>query len=620
MTMHRKLVAILAGDVAGYSRLMAEDEPATLRLLNDSRTLFRERVEAHRGRLVDTAGDSVLAEFPSAVEAVACAVEIQGEIARRNEDLPENRRMLYRIGVNLGDVIEEDAGLYGDGVNVAARLQTLAEPGGLCISGTVADYVEGKLPMAFKSLGDQTFKNISRPVKVYRWVPGSPPVPRTKDRRVTWGLLALGAILAAVGTLLYQQHDTTTGRASADKNIPTLAVLPFNNMSEGTKDTYFSDGLTETLITDLSKLRNLYVIARTSSSAYKGKVIDLREIGKELGARYVLEGSVQRTSHRLRVNVQLIDASTGRHLWAERYDRNVSDVFDVQDEITHRIVTELEVKLLHGEEARVWRKSTRNREAYDLYLRAREIHDRFTEADVAHAQGLYQKALELDPKFTMAMVWLGWTYYIQGDSGWTKDPTRSYHLAEQWAREAIKVDPALGEAYTALCSFLQTLERHDEAIQACETAAQLAPNSAEALVLIGWAYSQLGRADEGVDLVRRAQRMNPYSPAWWYGAMGDALLFMNRQDEAIVEYKKSVTAIPDFIWGHFGLTVAYVETGRYADAEKQAQALRKINPTITAEKNTYVRSIRLVDRPRIIAALRRAGLPAEGSESHQRAD
>jgi adenylate cyclase len=473
MTMHRKLVAILAGDVAGYSRLMAEDETATLRLLNDSRALFRERVEAHRGRLVDTAGDSVLAEFPSAVEAVACAVEIQGQLGRRNEHLSENRRMLYRIGVNLGDVIEEDAGLYGDGVNVAARLQTMAEPGGLCISGTVADYVEGKLPLAFKPLGDQSFKNIPKPVKVYRWVPDSPPVRRTKDRRVIWTLIAVGAMLATVGALLYQRHDTTTGRAPASESIPTLAVLPFNNMTEGTKDTYFSDGLTETLITDLSKLRNLYVIARTSSSAYKGKAVDLREVGKELGARYVLEGSVQRTSDRLRINVQLIDASSGRHMWAERYDRHVSDVFDVQDEITHRIVTELEVKLLHGEEARVWRKSTRNREAYDLYLRAREIHDRFTEADVAHAQDLYQKALELDPKFTMAMIWLGWTYFIQGDSGWTKDPTKSYHLAEHWAREAIKVDPALGEAYTALCSYLQTLERHEEAIQACETAAQL---------------------------------------------------------------------------------------------------------------------------------------------------
>jgi adenylate cyclase len=380
-------------------------------------------------------------------------------------------------------------------------------------------------------------------------------------------------------------------------------------MSGKPDDDWFSDGMTETLITDLSRLNHLFVIARNSSFTYKGKPVDVRRVGAELGVRYVLEGSIQRTSDRLRVNAQLVEASAGRHLWAERYDRNVADVFDIQDDITQHIVTELDVKLLQGEQARAWRKTTRNPQAYELYLKGREHHERFTREDMARARALHQQALDLDPKFTMAMIWLGWAHFIEGDSGWSPNSRESYLQAVALGQRAVTIDPTLADGYAALSGWLSTLERYPEAVAAAERAIALSPNQADTLVVSGWTFSENARAGEAIALVERALRLNPIPPDWYFGALGDSFLFANRVDDALAVHRKCVERLPDFIWCQLGLTVDYVETGKLAQATIHAKEAVRINPKITAEDNTYVRSIgNPKERSRVVMALRQAGL------------
>ena len=545
----RKLAAILSADAAGYSRLMGEDEVATVATLNTYREVFAQLISQHQGRVVDTAGDSVLAMFDSVVEAVQCAAELQQELLAKNASLPEARRMAFRVGINLGDVIEQaDGSIYGDGVNIAAPLQALADPGGICISGMVYESVKSRLPLTCESLGKKAMKNIAEPVEVFRVLHSNTGTARVRNK--TWrGALALGGLVlvAGVGFAIWQaKHSPSTPDQPVPATAlklpegPSIAVLPFQNMSGKPDEDWFSDGMTETLITDLSRLNNLFVIARNSTFVYKGKPIDVRRVGQELGVRYVLEGSVQRANDLLRVNAQLIDAQSGRHLWAERYDRKLADVFKIQDDITQRIVTELDVKLLGGEQARAWRKTTRNRQAYDLFLKGREHHDRFTREDMAKAQSLHQQALDLDPKFGMAMVWLGWTHVIQGDSGWSSDSRESYLKAVALARRAVAIDPTLGDAYAALSQWLLPLEKYPEAITAADRALALSPNQADTLALIGQTFALNGRAVEAVTLVERALRLNPFPSDWYFGALGDGLLFANRAEEALPAHHKCV--------------------------------------------------------------------------------
>ena len=621
MTSRRKLSAILSADAAGYSRLMADDEAATVRALNEARALFGERIQAHGGRVVDTAGDSVLAEFPSAVEAVDCSSQIQHDLAKCNAQLAEHRRMQFRIGINLGDVIEqEDGTIYGDGVNVAARLQALAESGGICISGTAFDQVEGKLPLQYKFIGEQQVKNISKPVRAYKALLGHAEKKQVSATRpglkrsallVAAALVLMGAFLTIwKGTLSPSApNQPEQKRALQLPEGPSLAVLPFQNMSGKPDEEWFSDGMTETLITDLSRLKNLFVIARNSSFTYKGKSVDVRQVGRELGVRYVLEGSVQRTSERLRINAQLIEASTGRHLWAERYDRKLADLFDIQDDLTQHIVTALDATLLEGEQARTWRKATRNREAYDLYLKGREHHARFTREDMAKAQASLQQALDLDPKFTMPMVWLGWTHYVQGDSGWSPDPKESYRKAVALGRRAVAIDPSLGDAYAMMANVLLTMEKHHEALDAAERALAVSPNQADVFALAAWAFAQNGRANEAVSLMERAFRRNPFPPEWYYGSLGDSLLFAKRIEDALPAQRKCVENSPDFLWCQLGLAVTYVEAGKLEQATVHTKEAMRINPKISAADNTYVRSIGDTnERARIVESLRRAGL------------
>lgn len=619
MNSHRKLTAILSADVAGYSRLMSDNERATLDTLTAYRQVIRERVERHGGRVVDAPGDALLAEFPSAVEAVECAMEAQAELGKRNAQLVEHRRMHFRFGINIGDVIEEGGALYGDGVNIAARLESLAAPGSLCISGNVFDQIEDKLPAHFEFMGEQEVKNIAKPVRAYRPIASEAmPTARASSSRerlyVSLGVLVVvGVTLAGMaGWQMLSGSNASKSKEAASKplisDIPTIAVLPFQNISGDPNDEWFSDGMTDTLITDLSMLARLYVIARNSTFAYKGKAVDVRKVGTELGARYVLEGSVQRDGERLRVNAQLIDSQNGIHLWAERYDRELANLFEIQDEIVDKIVTELDVKIRMGEQAREWRHTTRNRQAYELFLRAEAQTAQYTREGFARARELLEKAIALDPKFTHAMVELGWAYYHEGDGGWERSPADSYIKAVALGEKAAAIQPS-GQAYALIAINLLTLERHAEALIAADKALALSPNEANVLILSGWVLALTGRANEAIALIERAIRLNPITPNWYYGALGDALLLSGQGEEALVNLHKCADLAPDFVWCHLGLTVAYAELGKTEEAEREGLVVLGISPGVTAEDNTYVRSLSVrEDREMAVTALRKSGL------------
>ncbi|MEE9602130.1 MAG: adenylate/guanylate cyclase domain-containing protein, partial [Thermoguttaceae bacterium] len=432
--MHRRLAAILAADVVGYSRLMGEDETGTLASLRAHREeLIEPKVAAHEGRIVKLMGDGLLAEFPSAVEAVRCAAEVQRAMAERNADVPEEQQMQFRIGVNLGDVIDEGDDIYGDGVNVAARLEELAEPGGICLSSTVHIQVRNKVDVGFQDLGEKEVKNIAYPVHVFRVLldpmdarsqaPGAHDKPWYRQ----WPALALGvaalAFLASAGLWLFVRGPTIEP-ASIERmafplpDKPSIAVLPFSNMSEDQSQEYFADGMTEDLITDLSKISGLFVIARNSSFSYKGQQVKVRQVAEELGVRFVLEGSVRRSGDQVRINAQLIDATTGGHLWAERYDGSLADVFGLQDTVTERIVSALAVHLTVGEEARVSRRETDDVAAYDAFLQGWEHYRRRTPGEFAKAVGYFERAVELDQQYGRAyaalaiIYWKSWLWSV----------------------------------------------------------------------------------------------------------------------------------------------------------------------------------------------------------------
>ena len=624
---NRKLAAILSADVVGYSRLMTDDEAATVATLKQYRVAIGQVIDHHRGRIVNAPGDNILAEFASAVEAVQAAVGIQKAIEGRNAELPNERRMHLRIGLNLGDVIEEDDGtIYGDGVNIAARMEALADEGGICISSTIHDAVEGKLDFGFDFLGERPVKNIAKPVRVYRvrGEPGEKPRksvnPQMKKFRLIMAVIVLVLGIAGVSTWL-SERDPESSSADIEHLAPglpptlldetSIAILPFANASSDAENDYFVDGMTETLITDLSRLPDLFVISLNSVLAYKTEGIDPRTVGQKLGVRYVLQGSAQRSGERLRVNAQLVETGTGRTLWAERFDRPVEDVFSIQDDIADQIVTALDVNLVAGEQARTWRKTTRNREAYDLYLRGRQHHDQFTREDMARARALQEQALSLDSNFTMAMVWLGWAHYIQGDSGWSDDPRASYLQAVAWGQKAIAIDPSLADAYGLLLSSLLNVERYAEALVATEKAIELGANQADVLVLAAWHLAWVeGRENESLRLVERALRLNPQPPFWYYSAFGDSLLNVSRIDEAIEAQKKCVEAVPEFLWCQLGLTLAYFDFGDIENAKAHAGEALKVNPALTAEDNPYVRGVPPSrERERVTEALRSAGLP-----------
>jgi adenylate cyclase len=575
----RKLAVILAADAVGYSRLMAVDEEGTLAILNARRQVIDELIARHHGRIFTTAGDSVMAEFASAVEAVRCAAAIQQETERANADLPEPRRMLFRVGVNLGDVMVGGDNLFGDGVNVAARLEGMAAPGAICISAAVYDQIRNKVDLSFDDLGERVLKNIGYPVRVFALRHDAsdefrPPLERPPQRRPS--------------------------------ALPSIAVLPFTNMGGDPEYDYFADGLTEDLITELSRFQELRVIARNSVMTYKGKAVRVQEVGHDLGVRYVLEGSVRRAGARIRITAQLIEAASGHHLWAERFDRDLADIFDVQDEVTSRIVVTLAGRLQESEHRRARSVETENLEAYDCVLRGRELWYRFSPEANREARRLYEKAIELDPDYARAYGSLAWTYLTEHDEGWGNPEDQPLERAFEFARRGVMVNPASHSNHLALGQVCLAKGLHDEALEALQTAIALNPNDADSYVLLGETLSYAGRPDEAIELIEKAQSLNPALPRWYAWFLGFAYYVARRYEDAVAALRKGrPPAAMTYRW----LAVAYGQLGRESEAKAAAEEYLRRTPDFSLA--THLERIpfqRAEDLEHYIEGLRKAGL------------
>ena len=547
----RKLTVILAADVEGYSRLMGADEEATLETLDVYREIIDGLIARHDGRIFGTAGDSVLAEFASVVEAVRTAISVQDELEARNTELPEERRLRFRIGVNLGDVMVKGDDLLGDGVNVAARLEGLAEPGGICVSGNVHEQIENKLDLGYEDLGFQDVKNIARPVRAYRVVlepgPGTVTVPSPQPRR----------------------------SPAADK--PSIAVLPFTNMSADPEQEYFSDGITEDLITDLSKISGLFVVSRNAVFLYKGKAVKPIEVSQELGVRYVLEGSVRKAADRVRISAQLIDPTTGYHLWAERYDRDLTDIFALQDEITEKIVAALEVKLTAGEQEQVARRYTDNLEAYDYFLRGRAYQVRATKETTAQAREMFERAIELDPSFAGAYAILSHTHWRDWRNQWSED-TQALERAFEAAKKAVALDDSLPLAHTYLGWAYVWRKQYEEAIAEGERAIALDPNFAEGYARLGQILIFAGRPEEGIGLVKKAMRLDPHYPPNHLVYLARGYDLLGKHEDAITALRECITRDPDRYAAHKSLAVIYGLLGRREEAQAEVAELFRLRP------------------------------------------
>jgi adenylate cyclase len=596
----RKLSAILSADVAGYSRLMGEDEAATVSTIETYREVMSTLIKQHRGRVVDSPGDNVLAEFGSVVDAVQCGVAVQNELQARNAELPENRRMQFRIGINLGDVIEEGDRIYGDGVNIAARIEGLAEPGGICISKTAYDHVKNKLEIGYEYLGEHTVKNIAEPVRVYRVltepesagkVIGEKRFLGRFSRRTAFAAIIILVIVAGglIGWNIYLQQSKKVEPASLDKmayplpDKPSIAVLPFVNMSGDPEQEYFSDGITEEIITSLSKVPQLLVIARNSTFTYKGKSVKVQQVAEELGVQYVLEGSVRKSGDKVRVTTQLIDALTGHHLWAERYDRNVKDIFAVQDEITMKILTELHVKLTDGEFARLYARGTENLQAYLKVLEGHQYKQRNTKEDNAVAKRLYQEAVDLDPNYAAAYMSLGLAHVLDVFLGATKSPKDSLLHAMKLTKRAIKLDNTLTQAHGQLGLLLLMFRQHDKAIASVERASSLDPSNSQILLWLGMSLNFSGRPEEGYPVLRKAIRINPLFPNY-YHHFGIACAQTGRYEEGIAAQKKALQLAPDDTLAYRVLVYLYISAGREDEARAAAEEVLRREPNYSFVK------------------------------------
>ena len=579
----RKLTAILSADAVGYSRLMGDDEEATIRTLTEYRETITTQVNQHKGRVVDSPGDNVLAEFASVVDAVRCAVETQKQIAERNADLPENRRMLFRIGVNLGDVVDEDDRIYGDGVNITARLESLAEAGGICISGTAFDQVKGKLEVGYKYLGEQKVKNIKEPVRIYRIllepsaagkIIGDKKSGMSQWKWATIAVAAMLILLAGAFTIwnFYFHSSAKEKAATALPEKPSIAVLPFDNLSGDADQDYLADGITENIITALSKIPEMFVIARNSVFTYKGKPIKVQKVAEDLGIRYVLEGSIQKSSDHFRITGQLIDATTGHHLWAEQYDRVLDDLFAVQDEITLKIVSSLQVKLTDGEQARLRHKSTDNLQSWAYAVKGYSLYERFTKEDNARATELFEKAIELDPKYAWAWTMLGAAYFIDTRYGWHRSRDESFKKLVECMQQSMELDPSDPDIHYLRGQYHSWQKEHDKAIAAGEKSIALGPNNAENHAELGMFYRHAGRFEDSIRVSEKAIRLHPYYPDWYLYNLEYSYYYLGQHEKAIALAKKHIKLIEnrggtDTFWQHLILAQNYIRS----DQDKEAR-------------------------------------------------
>jgi adenylate cyclase len=616
----RKLSAILSADVKGYSRLMGEDEAATVQTLKAYREVMTTLIQQNGGRVVDSPGDNLLAEFGSVVDALDCAVKIQHELKAKNSQLPEQSRMEFRIGVNLGDVIEDEERIYGDGVNVAARVEGLADGGGICLSGTAYDQIAKKLPLGYEYLGEQTVKNIEKPIRVYRVLMDPEAAgkvigeKRPISRHWRWAAVALIVVVGALVIWNFYfrppfEPASVEKMAFALPDKPSIAVLPFVNMSEDPKQEYFSDGLTEEIITALSKVPKLFVIARNSTFSYKGKSVKVNQVAEELGVRYVLEGSVRKAGDRVRITAQLIDALGGHHLWAERYEKDLKDIFALQDEITMKIVTSLQVSLTEGETARMQAKGTNSLDAYLLFLQGWKEAGSMNKDGNFMGRQLAEKATALDPKFAMAYNLLATTYMNEVILGLSDDPRVSLMKAIELTQKAIALDNSLSWPH-ALLGFLYTLTRqHDKGIAECEQAVNLEPNSAISYFYLSLALKYAGRPREAITMAKEAMRLNPIPTGFYYQNLTHLYCLTGQYEEAIAVGKEATRVEPNNFTVRAFLTVAYSLHGREKEARIEAAEVLRINPKFRVD--SWAKTIPFKNeagRELTIGALRKAGL------------
>jgi TolB-like protein/Flp pilus assembly protein TadD len=576
----RRLAAILAADVVGYSRLMGQEESSTLATLKArQKDVLRPLVDRHQGRIFKVTGDGVLVEFGSAVNAVQCAVELQHGMAAANSDLPESRHIVLRIGVNLGDVIVEGSDLYGDGVNIAARLESIAEPGGIVVSGTAFEHVKNKVDCAFEDVGAQTLKNIAESVRVYR-VTGTPRVA------------------------------VPTSKTATDK--PSIAVLPFTNLSGDPEQEYFADGMVEDITTALSHFKELFVIARNSSFIYKGRSVDIGQVARELGVRYVLEGSVRKTGNRVRINGQLIDTATRAHLWAGRFDGTQEDVFDLQDTITESVVGIIEPQIRKAEILRSRRKRPENLDAYDLYLRALPHLYAMHPNDNSLALEFLTQAIELDPGFAPALAFAAWCYEQRLTRGWNTvgedDPAIALRLARAALATGSDDANVVGIAGFVL---LMIGREYDAALSAIRRAADFNPNNVLVLSHAGFAYCLAGDLQEAVACFQRARRLSPVDPGAFFFLSGEAmaLLLSGRYSDAAELARRSAATFDGWDTTYWYLAAAYGHLGQADEAKKAVAKILSLSPGITVSR---IGQLPIRDNARLailVDGLRKAGLP-----------
>jgi adenylate cyclase len=623
----RKLTAVLSADVKGYSRLMGEDEAETVKTITAYRKIMGELIHQHRGRVIDSPGDNILAEFGSVVDAVQCAVAAQNEFKARNADLPENRRMEFRIGVNLGDVIEEEGRIYGDGVNIAARLEALADPGGICISKTAFDQIETKLPLGYEFLGEQEVKNIAKPVGAYKvlmeprvTVAGvkerKPPVPAWRRKGVLAGAVAVLVLIIGAGIWNFHFRTPTIEPASKEKmtfplpDKPSIAVLPFDNLSGDPGQDFLVDGITENIITVLSGVPQLFVIARNSTFAYKGKPVKVQQVAEELGVRYVLEGSVARSGDRVRVTAQLIDALKGHHLWAERYDRELKDLFTLQDVLAEKILVGIGLKLTQGEEALhgTWPK---NIEVIIKLWQGVEHLRAFNIDGNNRARLIAEECIALEPDYPPNYHVLGSVHMMDYFLGSTKDPAKSLLTAIEYLEKTVAMSEDFkGRVYPQL-GYLYALKRdYDKAIELGEKGVAAVPNGADAHAWLAISLTSAGRAQEALPLFEKAMRLNPLPPAFYYQNLGAAYSRVGRTKEAIAMFKNAIALTPNNVMAYAALAAAYASLDMEDEAKAAAAQVLRINPKFSAKRYAYSLAYKdLSISARVMELMIKAGLP-----------
>ena len=604
VTYSRTLAAVLAADIVGYSRLMQQDEDATMAAWWSYRQeIVDPAVAANLGRIVKLTGDGFLVEFSSVSAAVTTAVRIQQEIAERLVGVPEDKRVEFRIGINLGDILKDDDDIYGDGVNLAARIEALADPGGIWVSSSVYEQVRNRNEFAFDDAGQHTVKNMAEPVQTWR-VKLDHLTDNTEAPKTESAVAEMAGAGTVPGVVFQPKDDQASGAGKSDR--PSIIVLPFSNLGNDPEQDYFADGMTEDLITELSRFQELLVIARNTAFTYKDTPVKVQDIGHDLKVRYVLEGSVRRAGNRIRIAAQLIDAASGHHLWAERFDRNLEDVFAVQDEVVQKIVATMSGKLVETERNRARTLDSEALAAYDLVLKGRELWHKFTAEDNRAARALYRQAFEKDPSYGRASASIAWTYLIEASERWSDDRAAALDKALEAAREGVRVMPDSHSNYGALGQVHLAKRQHTQALDAYRRMIALNPNDPDSYMLYGRVLAYAGDYDEALKQMTAGREMIENPPGWYHWFMGTTYFLTRRYDDAIAALRASQSPGAGTLrW----LAICYAMVGKADEAKATANEYLRRTPDFDFEFQVATEPFaRDEDREHYIEAMKKAGL------------